>query len=121
MTLLEQWTGDDLEAIVERCRHRREKTSGHFVTGCIGKKVRRNETCPKASRSRRARRSIEENGSANAATSFSHRLCELVTPAVTPVGLSKFAGFAPDGTEANFPMPREGRHRRARRSALCKA
>ena len=56
MTLLEQWTGDDLEAIVERCRHRREKTSGHFVTGCIGKKVRRNETCPKASRSRRARR-----------------------------------------------------------------
>jgi hypothetical protein len=38
-----------------------------------------------------------------------------------PVGLSKFAGFAPDGTEANFPMPREGRHRRARRSALCKS
>jgi hypothetical protein len=47
MVLLEQWTGDDLEEIVKRCWKRREKTSGHFVTGCIGKKCVATRRAPK--------------------------------------------------------------------------
>jgi hypothetical protein len=82
MTLLEQWTGDDLEATVERRRQRRGKTSGNLVTGCFGKKSASQrdapQSCSISASATRCSWSMRIGGSASRSSSKSRNVNRIV-------------------------------------------